>query len=862
MSKPLEDLTKEEVAKVVTDLGDRYIDYASLFVEHGIDGGLLNSLDETGALETCEDLGISNRLHRRVLLRGLEKAKEAPMDWGKSLTKTETVVSAFDLAIRKQDVVPYHTTSSSTRDTLASSLSLAHDLSTFTNCKCCGDVTCASSESVSQKAARLYQKPYEGHVIRGCVNLVTLKQVSNCMHCGKSAGHHSRRVASHELPIFKSLMHNEEDRKHLSSNFHDMVNALKIPKPPIAKNDMERCAAVDTLRLTDIRPNDDIAYHLQAMVKMATEVFRFPYGEITFHDNEFQYRMASYCEGKNPFTAINSAYQPIHFKPDGKPFLCKTGRGASLCNYTIAAGRTFVIKDIIADETFAWLNTLIPIRCYVGSPIKDSAGRVIAGLCLFDTKPRSDIEAAHEIQMEQCASLIAQKIESWAIARTVERVELERNLVAQGRIKTGPPKGVVALVITDIQGSTALWEADPVAMQTALDLHDSIIRQLCAEHWGYEVETEGDSFILAFHDPVDAIAFALSAQMALFEAKWSQDILRLPQAREEAGAFRGLRVRMVIHQGDVVTSESGRVSYSGEAMNLTKNLASMTNGGQILTTYETWEVASYFMGKKLGYPQVIDLGAYILQRGKTMRDGLTLTRVIQLVPLQLAYDFFAARKQSDQRRLVPPLTGRLFPLVASCKQVSPSFHDAPHENNEVTVAFINFALVADRHVLTLGNLIGSLLDGCRSFNGYQCGKDMLAFRNPLDAVLFGLCLQRELRRREQQSENGTSIAHLIKFACIHGDFLTMGPHRNTGRADYFGKIVNRAARLSTAIAPGSVCLGVVCGCGDQNDQEGSVAPIQHPSMEARFCGRTLLRGIQNEIDVFEFAHTREDGDLG
>ena len=43
-------------------------------------------------------------------------------------------------------------------------------------------------------------------------------------------------------------------------------------------------------------------------------------------------------------------------------------------------------------------------------------------------------------------------------------------------------------------------------MQRALDTHDTVLRALLARYYGYEVTTEGDSFTMAFHDPVDAVS--------------------------------------------------------------------------------------------------------------------------------------------------------------------------------------------------------------------------------------------------------------------------------------------------------------------------------------------------------------------
>jgi len=69
-----------------------------------------------------------------------------------------------------------------------------------------------------------------------------------------------------------------------------------------------------------------------------------------------------------------------------------------------------------------------------------------------------------------------------------------------------------------------------------------------------QVLTEGDAFIVAFHDPIDPIGWALHVQLALLEAAWPSDLLQEPQAKAETCQdgkllFRGLRVRMAINTG-------------------------------------------------------------------------------------------------------------------------------------------------------------------------------------------------------------------------------------------------------------------------------------------------------------------------
>jgi hypothetical protein len=83
-STPFEDITKEEVSEAVANLGDRYEGYCETFVGNGIDGSFLGLLDsEKMVQETLDDLGITNRLHRRVLVIELQKTRAEKDSLGK-----------------------------------------------------------------------------------------------------------------------------------------------------------------------------------------------------------------------------------------------------------------------------------------------------------------------------------------------------------------------------------------------------------------------------------------------------------------------------------------------------------------------------------------------------------------------------------------------------------------------------------------------------------------------------------------------------------------------------------------------------------------------------------------------------------
>ena len=100
-------------------------------------------------------------------------------------------------------------------------------------------------------------------------------------------------------------------------------------------------------------------------------------------------------------------------------------------------------------------------------------------------------------------------------------------LCCTGRSNRTAPKDEAlpfTVVFTDIQASTTLWARAPSAMVHALDLHHDIMRDVLAAHNGYEVKTIGDSFMIAFQSPLDAVRFSVAIQHALFVGKWSPSI--------------------------------------------------------------------------------------------------------------------------------------------------------------------------------------------------------------------------------------------------------------------------------------------------------------------------------------------------
>lgn len=134
------------------------------------------------------------------------------------------------------------------------------------------------------------------------------------------------------------------------------------------------------------------------------------------------------------------------------------------------------------------------------------------------------------------------------------------------------PSGVVTFVLSDIVGSTRLWERVPTAMEAALARHDEIVSEAMAAHDGVVLKSrgEGDSTFSVFTLATDALAAAHAAQVGLIAERWP------PGAR--------LAVRFAVHTGESV--ERGG-DFVGPAVNRAARLRSVAQGGEVLVSEST-----------------------------------------------------------------------------------------------------------------------------------------------------------------------------------------------------------------------------------------------------------------------------------
>ena len=187
-------------------------------------------------------------------------------------------------------------------------------------------------------------------------------------------------------------------------------------------------------------------------------------------------------------------------------------------------------------------------------------------------------------------------------------------------------EGEAAICFTDIQGSTAVWEAFPNEMKEALKIHNKIIRQCICTHGGYEVKTIGDSFMVAFAEVETALGFALDVQEGLYRVgkEWPLELSQIPQCAVSPG-WHGLRVRIGVNYGSVIPEVNpitARHDYSGPTVNKAARLEAASVGGAVCISQGAYlELSSNFAAK---HPLTVVLREQVVLKGVPGKHAVVL----------------------------------------------------------------------------------------------------------------------------------------------------------------------------------------------------------------------------------------------
>jgi YVTN family beta-propeller protein len=135
------------------------------------------------------------------------------------------------------------------------------------------------------------------------------------------------------------------------------------------------------------------------------------------------------------------------------------------------------------------------------------------------------------------------------------------------------PSGTVTFLFTDIEGSTALLKQLGGRYGEVLAEHQRILRAAFAAHGGHEVDTQGDSFFVAFRRAKDAVAAAVAGQRDLAAQEWPDGT--------------SVSVRMGLHTGE---PQVGEQRYVGMGVHKAARIGAAGHGGQILLSSTTREL--------------------------------------------------------------------------------------------------------------------------------------------------------------------------------------------------------------------------------------------------------------------------------
>jgi YVTN family beta-propeller protein len=216
----------------------------------------------------------------------------------------------------------------------------------------------------------------------------------------------------------------------------------------------------------------------------------------------------------------------------------------------------------------------------------------------------------------------------------------QRVKLAQG-VMSELPSGAVTFLFTDVEGSTRLLKQLRDRYGEVLSDHGRLLREAFSRHGGHVVDTQGDSFFVAFTSARQAVLAAVEAQRALAEHTW-------PEGTD-------VRVRMGIHTGQAAATEE---RYLGVAVHRAARIAAGGHGGQVLVSQTTHNLLED-EEQELPGVELRDLGE------QRLKDLDRPVRVFQVTAQGLRTDFPPLRTAAPPPAAAPPYRRRSTILVGA-----------------------------------------------------------------------------------------------------------------------------------------------------------------------------------------------------
>jgi class 3 adenylate cyclase len=171
-------------------------------------------------------------------------------------------------------------------------------------------------------------------------------------------------------------------------------------------------------------------------------------------------------------------------------------------------------------------------------------------------------QTATILRKEGFGAAVRSSIEDLADWAEVERPDLARLA----------PDGRVAILFSDIEGSTALNERiGDRAWVRLIERHDTMVGRCVRRHGGHVVKSQGDGFMIAFARPEQAVRCSVDMQ------------------RELAKRPNGIRVRIGIHAGKSVRRGD---DLFGRNVAMAARVAAAADGGEVLVSESVREAVT------------------------------------------------------------------------------------------------------------------------------------------------------------------------------------------------------------------------------------------------------------------------------
>lgn len=589
--------------------------------------------------------------------------------------------------------------------------------------------------------------------------------------------------------------------------------------PPIRKDDAERVACVRSYGLLDPNPVPD-----PFLNEICTS--------------------AAKLVGPTAFCIMNIlgdelAIQIAHYMPavlGGTPPPPCMPRGTQVCNFVV-----YKNKPVVFPQEAMKAGTQGAMQFYTGIPMQcPTTGHALGSFCIMDGVGHPELTEEDVTKLKMLCTSAMHHIELRKLRLDVFRLSNQRQALEQDTLsRRGIPKGdseLTTFVCTDIEGSTALWEFDPSAMNKAQRLHDALMRKTLSRYDGYEIGTEGDAFSIAFHTPSDALAFCTRIQKEFLNVQWPSSLLTHPKAQSSGnGAWCGLRLRAGMHCGKTKRGThpvSKKITFGGLVLDTTRHIGDAGHGGQVLLSAQAWSTAQLNAEKLDVAP--IHLGTYALSNDEE-------AQLLQVLPRALSQK----RDMSDRP-------------IRKCTQLMPGYFDAPSGTQELIVGFI---LIAQREEVMLHEEVAQevfplfqtiIQKELQQNRGYLCqeeeGTYMVVFSDLRDAVEFSTTIHttiRDVSWPESLHQTSCTQGLAARVGLFSGTPVEKRPHSASGRADYFGPVLNRAARMAYAAHPGRTLLPhYLVEQLSKEDQDRCV--IQS-------VGQHAFKGIEELFDIDDIA---------